>query len=1327
MSDNSERERQVFGEALELGSLEEQRAFVKGACGGDEALRQTVEGLLEAYSQAGGFIPPRLSDPRDVPCDSTPRDGPGTIIGRYKLLEKIGEGGMGVVYMAEQQEPVRRKVALKVIKLGMDSKQVIARFEAERQALALMDHPNIAKVLDGGVIGAADSQPSTPNSQLFLGRPYFVMELVQGVPITEFCDKNHLPIAERIKLFIPVCQAIQSAHQKGIIHRDLKPTNILVTLNAGVPHPMVIDFGVAKAINQKLTEKTVFTNFAAMIGTPAYMSPEQAEMSQLDVDTRSDIYGLGVLLYELLTGTTPFPEKRLRSVGYREMQRIIMEEQPERPSTRLRQKSVEASTSSLATSHYPLSTDLDWIVMKCLEKDRARRYETANGLAADLKRHLDSEPVAARPPSTAYRVQKFVRRNRVMATAVSAVAAVVVLGTFVSTWQAIRATQAKHEQSLLRQQAETNERKAQIAQANEAQQRQRAETQAYVANMNLAQQAWEQNNVERLRMLLDQTAAYPARGFEWYYWQRQAHLELNTLRGHTAVVSAVAFAPDGSRIVTGSYDRTAKVWQAATGRELLTLSGHTSYIRTVAFSPDGLRIATGSDDKTAKVWDAASGKELFTLDRHSNLVYAVAFSPGGRQIATAGADGTARIWDTATGKELFTFHGHTDEVACVTFFPDGLRVATASRDGVVKIWEAASGKESLTFRTDRPLGWMGRLAASPDGKRLVTAGGDNPVAVWDAAIGKKLLECDDRYPWCVAFSPDGRRIVSGGYNRIAKVWDAVSGTQLLTLKGHRGDMVSVAFSPDGKQILTGSSDGTAKVWAASPDREVLTLRGHTNQITVSVFTPDGRQIVTASCDGTARVWDANNGREVFRVRAKGEAIWSMAISPDGKRVVTDNEDGTATVWDAANGKELLSLSGHSSYIRGLAFSPDGRRIATASADRTAKVFDAATGKLQVTFQGHLASVLSVAFSPDGQRIVTGSSDHTAKVWDSASGNELFTLSGHKSLIQSVAYSPDGHKILTGSTDGTAKVWDADNGREVLTLRGHASAISGAAFSPDGTRIVTGSLDQTAKIWNAGVGDELLSLNSQGLAVWPVAFSPDGGRVVTGCYDGTTKVWAAATALEIAAWQQEDKADAERLAVLIGPGWNVGMLREEQHVSRAHDPARIRQWLVLAPIPLEEQSDAAALRALDQEQIPQEAYLHPRAGDRIKLGQGELKWGEVRQYLIDFNQLLGQQTEWSVAYAVCYLQSGADRTGLRMEVGSDDQAKIYLNGKEIYRNVPAREFVPDQDVVEGVELKTGLNVLVFKVVNETEAWKGSVRLTDAYGQEVKGASVTLTPP
>jgi serine/threonine protein kinase len=351
----------------------------------------------------------------------------GDRIGRYKLLQTIGEGGCGVVYMAEQEEPVRRRVALKVIKLGMDTKQVIARFEAERQALAMMDHPNIAKVLDAGATEA--------------GRPYFVMELVRGIKITDYCDQNNLPTRDRLDLFIKVCQAIQHAHQKGIIHRDIKPSNILVTLHDGAPVPKVIDFGIARATEGRLTDQTLFTAFEQFIGTPAYMSPEQAEMSGLDIDTRSDIYSLGVLLYELLTGKTPFDAKQLAAAGLDEMRRTIREQEPVRPSTRLGTM-LEGELTTTAKHRqtdapkllHLLRGDLDWIVMKALEKDRTRRYETANGLAADLKRHLNNEAVVARPPSTAYRFQKLVRRNKLVFAAGASIGAALIITLAFSMW-----------------------------------------------------------------------------------------------------------------------------------------------------------------------------------------------------------------------------------------------------------------------------------------------------------------------------------------------------------------------------------------------------------------------------------------------------------------------------------------------------------------------------------------------------------------------------------------------------------------------------------------------------------------------------------------------------------------------------------------------------------------------------------------------------------------------------------------------------------------------------------------------------------------------------
>jgi serine/threonine protein kinase/tetratricopeptide (TPR) repeat protein len=433
VSERTKKLEEIFHAASELPTPEQQEKFLNRACLGEADLRREVEALLKA-APAGDelFQPLEQSGLRSGDVSIAPAtERAGTVIGRYKLLEQIGEGGMGVVYMAEQEAPVRRRVALKIIKLGMDTKQVVARFEAERQALAMMEHPHIAKILDAG---ATDS-----------GRPYFVMELVRGVPITRFCDENHLSPKERIQLFIPVCQAIQSAHQKGVIHRDIKPSNVLVTLNAGSPHPMVIDFGVAKATNQKLTEKTLFTHFATMIGTPAYMSPEQAEMSKLDVDTRSDIYSLGVLLYELLTGSVPFPEARLRSVAYGEMQRIIAEEEPERPSTRLKKRALTGSAFELGSRHSSLATDLDWIVMKCLEKDRNRRYDTANALGGDIQAHLNDEPVVARPPSMAYRFQKFVRRNRTGSIAVALVTVTVLLGVLGSTRGLIRERAARKE------------------------------------------------------------------------------------------------------------------------------------------------------------------------------------------------------------------------------------------------------------------------------------------------------------------------------------------------------------------------------------------------------------------------------------------------------------------------------------------------------------------------------------------------------------------------------------------------------------------------------------------------------------------------------------------------------------------------------------------------------------------------------------------------------------------------------------------------------------------------------------------------------------------
>ncbi len=537
MTDTKQQVETLFEAARNLTSPVARQAFLDQACAGDPKVRGQVEELLSAQTEADKFfdeIAPLATASLD---DSESADGmaagksvltevPGTRIDRYKLLQRIGEGGGGVVYMAEQEEPVRRRVALKIIKLGMDTKSVIGRFEAERQALAMMDHPNIARVLDAGATET--------------GRPYFVMELVRGVKITDYCDQNQLDTRGRLDLFIQICQAIQHAHQKGIIHRDIKPSNILVTLHDGVPVPKVIDFGIAKATEVQLTDKTFFTAYEQIIGTPAYMSPEQAEMSGLDIDTRSDIYSLGVLLYELLTSRTPFDPKELVSRGLDEMRRTLREREPQRPSTMLTTLQGQELTKTAEHRHAEppklismLRGDLDWIVMKALEKDRRRRYETANGLAMDINRYLNNEPVVARPPSRFYRFQKLVRRNKVVFAAGAAVAVALIIGLGTSTWLFVeekvarqRAVAAEQQQARLRQEAEQ-------ARANEAELRRQAETREKItqARLLVIQEKFEEadqlmNEISLTEPTVEGAAVLRSLG-EWYALQNQWQLAVD--------------------------------------------------------------------------------------------------------------------------------------------------------------------------------------------------------------------------------------------------------------------------------------------------------------------------------------------------------------------------------------------------------------------------------------------------------------------------------------------------------------------------------------------------------------------------------------------------------------------------------------------------------------------------------------------------------------------------------------------------------------------------------------------------------------------------------
>jgi WD40 repeat protein/serine/threonine protein kinase len=1115
-------EESVFAGALEKQDRQERAAFLDRACAGKPGLRQSVESLLSAYA-VGQFLEspaPALAATRDAPLSECP----GTRIGPYKLLQQLGEGGMGAVYMAEQEQPLRRRVALKIIKPGMDSAQVIARFEVERQALALMDHPNIARVLDAGTTDC--------------GRPYFVMELVHGVPITQYCDANKLSPRQRLELFVSVCQAIQHAHQKGIIHRDLKPSNVMVTLHDGQPVPKIIDFGVAKATEQRLTERTLFTQYGTIVGTLEYMAPEQAEMSGLGVDTRSDIYALGVLLYELLTGTTPLERGQLREAAYDEMLRLIREEEPPRPSQRISTSGDRLATISAERNTEPAELsrlvhgELDWIVMRCLEKDRTRRYESASSLARDLQRYLADEPVEACPPTAGYRLRKFARKNQKLLATAAAFAALLLLGVVVSSWQAVRATQAEamaveNEQKATANAVQAQEKEQEANQQRDDAQLQRDALQAlndklqatqtqlrntlYAAHMNLAQHAWDRGGIGRMRELLEQhrpkTGETELRGFEWNYLYRLCHAELLIFKGHTGMIWSVAFSPDGKRLASSSYDETTKVWDAQTGQELLSLKGGGN---SVAFSPDGKRLSNGK-----KVWDAQTGQELHTL---KGACSNVAFSPDGKRLATSSEDDTVKVWDVQTGQELLSLKGHSGGANDVAFSPDGKHLASAGlRDLTVKVWDAQTGQELLSLKghTDEVQG----VVFSPDGRRLASTSSDKTVKVWDTQTGQVLFSLWKGNVCNVAFSPDGKRLASGFGDVLGavKVWDAQTGKELLSLKGHSGGVSAVAFSPDGKRLASaGWWDNTVKVWEAQKDQEKLTLQAAGDGGVA--FSPDGRRLATGSDDNTVKVWDVATGQKTLTLEGHTAPVFSVAFSPDGKRLASgggghrhpgggwgqrEKDRAEVKVWDVQTGRELLTLQVSAGLTGSVAFSPDGKRLASGSggtspqAANSVTVWDAETGQELFTRKG---SFLSVAFSPDGKRLANGE-----KVWDAQTGQELLSLKGAGA---GVSFSPDGKRLATGSWGGTLRIWDLQTGQEIRTLQGHSSYVLGVAFSPDGQRLASTSGDKTVKVWDAQTGQELLTFEGDVGLTTRVAFSPDGHRLAAGTANGTVTIWDA---------------------------------------------------------------------------------------------------------------------------------------------------------------------------------------------------------------------------
>jgi serine/threonine protein kinase/WD40 repeat protein len=1103
-------EQVVFAEALQSATPEARAAYLDGACGTDTALRRRVEALLRAAESAGDFLegPPTGLAAGDASTMVVTglNEKPGERIGRYKLLEQIGEGGCGVVYMAEQEEPVHRRVALKVIKLGMDTKQIIARFEAERQALALMDHPNIAKVFDAG---ATDT-----------GRLYLVMELVRGTRITDFCDEHKVSTKGRLKLFVLVCQAIQHAHQKGVIHRDIKPSNILVTVNDGVPVPKVIDFGIVKATGQRLTDKTLFTQFHSFIGTPAYISPEQAEMSSVDIDTRSDIYSLGVLLYELLIGQTPFDSDELLRSGLDEMRRTIREKNPARPSSRLDTLGLPEATvlsgkrkASVPELASDVRGDLDWIVMKCLEKDRARRYETAKDIAADIQRHLKHEPVTARPPSGMYLLQKLAQRHRgALIAAATVLAALLVAVLALATSNArIRHERDQKDHALL-------ERGAALEAARGSEQRAQEQLFASLQSQARARRNSRQmgQRVESLAALAEAARIRPTpelrdnaiaamaipdfeRGPIWPGWNAETKI--------------IAYDSLYQRYARLSQDGAISIRTVPEDRELQRFDSDRvpSDVQGLqfGFSPDGRFLARLDADGKLVVWRWESGESV--LKSPPGKCSALAFSPDGWRIAV-GHEAWITCFDLSTGQESRDWET-LDRACTIGFHPDSQRLAVGyCHSNVVSIYNTDDGEHVA----DLPLGdcIMTTVAWHPDGNLLATAGSDPRIQIWDVKARRKVavLEGHVQQVNSLNFHSGGDLLTSGSWDGDLRLWQPSPGRLIIRLPLS----VGMGSNMEGRWAgFISPSNYQAQLWGVVPSQEYhtfLSTFGGECELYEGDISPDGTLLALGSSAG-ARLWDLARGREVAWLRMSSTV--AALFRAGGHELLTCGpEDGLRRWRIEANPQPEGGLQVGPSHQIALPFAP--MRIVKSRDDRTVAVVGEAAGQCvlldltteSVQSQGMSHSNASyIALSAEAERLATsGWHSDRVRLWDRQSARLIKDLD--VGLCSAVFFTPDNREMIVArgreftfhdlnSLEVSRRMW-----REPGLYPGHV------AFTADGKLMALEMAPGLIHLKEITSGRTVAKLEDPDgeISTW-ISFTPDGTQLVVAArYAGAIHRW-----------------------------------------------------------------------------------------------------------------------------------------------------------------------------------------------------------------------------
>jgi WD40 repeat protein/tRNA A-37 threonylcarbamoyl transferase component Bud32 len=1021
-------------------------------------------------------------------------------LGRFELLGVLGRGGFGTVYKARDPE-LDRTVAVKVPRAGnLAEAQELDRFLREARSAAQLRHPSIVTVHE---VGQSD------------GLPYLVSDFVQGVTLADQLSARRPGFREAAELVAAVADALQYAHEQGVVHRDVKPSNIMIGADG---KPCVMDFGLAKRDAGEIT----MTVEGQVLGTPAYMAPEQARGEGHAVDGRGDVYSLGVVLYQLLTGELPFRGTQ------RMLLHQVLHDEPRPPRS----------------LNDPIPRDLETVCLKAMAKEPGRRYQTARDFADDLRRWLKGEPIQARPVGAWGRGWRWARRRPAAAAllAVSGVAALALVGLGVGLVYSLELNERNARIQSANQQLEAANTKTETALQAESEARKEERKLLYVNKLVLAEREWTAGNVGRVKRLLGECPE-EARGWEWRYLDQLCRRALASVQGPKEDSEALAFSPGGNWMVTGGgAGVTVRFWSITSGRVTHQLSDTFFPAWGLDVNPDakllvsvGRYVGQGAQLRV-KLWDVATGKEVQELTgfpgtagngflRTEHPAKCAIFSPDGQWLAVAsvvgGRPGAVTLWDVRTRQLVRTLTGFDRPLSGLAFSPDGNRLAylavtppsaRANRPvGGLKIWQTSTGV-TLLEEGNLPVAPTGKPVFSPDGKHLAFPAEDGAIHIWDTQTLKEYtaFRAENDIPYLIAYSPDGNLLASTAGDGIVHLWDPVRRLRLRSLRGETGPHVGLTFSADGRRLLT--------------------------------------------CDKLNRLttWDPHTGQDPLIVPVNSPTLVRLVVSPDGKRLACGNDDGTVKVWDAVTGQLLLILRGHRFRAMGVAFSPDGSLLATGSHDGGGvKLWDATTGQLRRSLP-FKASVDVATFSPDGQYLAIAS--HTpGKGWDKldtevcvlsvASSTVVHTLRGHTSLIMDARFSPNGHRLVSASDDKTARVWDVQTGQELFCFHLHSGAVSEANFSPDGQRIASTSADQTVKVWGAATGAEILTLGGHKGATVGVAFSRDGRRLASSSDDGTVKIWDAGTGEELLTLRGHQGPVA---GVVFGPEdrWLASMSQQE---------------------------------------------------------------------------------------------------------------------------------------------------------------------------------------